>query len=698
MFIGTQYFRPPNPPMKDWERDLKLIKEQGLEIVRTWIYWCWVNPRPQKWVWDDYDRFMDMASKTELKVLVQLMIESAPEWLAKEYPEARFVDEYGHPIDLYAVDSHAIGGIPGLNIEHPEIRARAEEYYRKVVRRYKNHPALHSWDIWNEVEGKEISYDKYTQKKYQKYLKSKYKTIDKLNQKWGRSYQDFFEVPLAPICVYGDGFDRMDFEMFRKADWMKWRAEIVRTEDPNHPLVSHDAEHWYRHDHWQIVKHVDIWGTSCYKEDIYDNALCFTAVSSAAGSKPWWLSENTGGRTYNGVGQSLRTLEQLRRLLFLAFGYGAEGCIYWQWRPERYGQEATLFGLTKQDGQLTDRVGMVKEVCQMLSRHKDIFDNLNFPAFQVGLIWEPKGRFHDLLTTRYKEPERSLKELQGYFNTLIDLDYQPCICKTNALVESGIPEGMKLLIYPYPLVDNEQLAPVIKEWVKQGGTFVAGPRFGCYASDSYANETVPPSHWQDLFGVKDSDTYYPDEPMVEIIPIGQENNRGFRLIGDILLDEFKLKEARILGVREKRIAATINKFGKGISILLGSFFGRAIFAEKAEKAIAAKDGLSCLLDMFCGLAGVHREVRITNHCWIRPAYSGNGHIFFVYNPDNHNKTAWVNLIGIHQGTVQDLLNGKIVARLTSDEPFPVSLKANDARILLWQSEQHSRDYLHYIPE
>ena len=44
MLIGTQYYRPPNLRREDWERDLKLIKQHGLTLIRTWVYWSKVNP------------------------------------------------------------------------------------------------------------------------------------------------------------------------------------------------------------------------------------------------------------------------------------------------------------------------------------------------------------------------------------------------------------------------------------------------------------------------------------------------------------------------------------------------------------------------------------------------------------------------------------------------------------------------------
>lgn len=37
MFLGTQYYRQPNPPLQDWERDLDHIRRLGFKVVRLWI-------------------------------------------------------------------------------------------------------------------------------------------------------------------------------------------------------------------------------------------------------------------------------------------------------------------------------------------------------------------------------------------------------------------------------------------------------------------------------------------------------------------------------------------------------------------------------------------------------------------------------------------------------------------------------------
>ena len=94
-FIGTQYYRPPNPPKVFWASDLEEIRARGFKLVRTWLYWSQVNRRPGLWDYSSYDEFIELATGKGLKVLVQLVPESAPLWFVSEHPDAMYVKNDG---------------------------------------------------------------------------------------------------------------------------------------------------------------------------------------------------------------------------------------------------------------------------------------------------------------------------------------------------------------------------------------------------------------------------------------------------------------------------------------------------------------------------------------------------------------------------------------------------------------------------
>ena len=64
-FIGTQFYRHPNPPVEDWPRDLARIRDSGLKVVRTWLYWLRTNPKPGHWDFSDTDRLLFVSNTAE---------------------------------------------------------------------------------------------------------------------------------------------------------------------------------------------------------------------------------------------------------------------------------------------------------------------------------------------------------------------------------------------------------------------------------------------------------------------------------------------------------------------------------------------------------------------------------------------------------------------------------------------------------
>ncbi len=60
MFIlGTQYYRYPTPIEDDWRTDLRRIRRHGMTAVKFWLNWAHVQPTPDGFTFDTFDRLMD---------------------------------------------------------------------------------------------------------------------------------------------------------------------------------------------------------------------------------------------------------------------------------------------------------------------------------------------------------------------------------------------------------------------------------------------------------------------------------------------------------------------------------------------------------------------------------------------------------------------------------------------------------------
>ena len=181
MKLGTQYYRDPNPPEKFWRKDLETIAVAGFSFIGCWIPWRYVNPERNCWELDKYRRLFDLARKHKLGVRVQLVPESAPDWVVREHLDTLMINSLGQPVTLHAHPMLQLGGWPGLNPHHPVARKWIDDYFHRVVHCLKDHPAILTWNVWNEIQVHLISCDSHTQSAYWAWAERKYGGLHSYN-------------------------------------------------------------------------------------------------------------------------------------------------------------------------------------------------------------------------------------------------------------------------------------------------------------------------------------------------------------------------------------------------------------------------------------------------------------------------------------------------------------------------------------
>jgi len=123
---GAVYFRKSNPPEQDWERDHKTAAQVGMNMFRHWVLWSAVETAPGKYDWREYDRMMQLEAQNGIRAVLAEFVTSAPEWAWTQFPDARFEAQDGYRGVPEYSGSSATGGFPGLCLDNPKVRARAE--------------------------------------------------------------------------------------------------------------------------------------------------------------------------------------------------------------------------------------------------------------------------------------------------------------------------------------------------------------------------------------------------------------------------------------------------------------------------------------------------------------------------------------------------------------------------------------------
>ena len=187
---GAVYFRKSNPPREDWERDYAQAAADGMNMFRHWFLWGAIEVAPDVYDWSDYDRQMELAARNGIGTVIAEFSESVPEWFFHGNKDCFSVLRNGAQVPYTGLSGSCMTGgfVPGgLCLDNPKTLGYVEKFLRALANRYKGHPGLFGYDIWNECNySPDACFCDHTQKKFRAWLKDKYGSLKNLGAAWYR--------------------------------------------------------------------------------------------------------------------------------------------------------------------------------------------------------------------------------------------------------------------------------------------------------------------------------------------------------------------------------------------------------------------------------------------------------------------------------------------------------------------------------
>ncbi|MDO8589069.1 MAG: beta-galactosidase [Armatimonadota bacterium] len=669
---GTQYFREPNPPETEWEKDFERMAECKFNIVKIWAMWSWIHVGEDAFDFDHFDRMFELAEKHGLKLLINTILENAPYWLARKLPETLYETSTGTKFQLVARSNTPGGAWPGLCWDNEPVRERAERFLKAVAGRYRNSEALWGYDVWNEVffephghpgfEKARFCYCDASKQCFTDWLHDRYGDLDGLNGAWRRKYTSWDEVYPPPYRgPYPDWMDWLRFRIGRMRDQMRWRVATLRAVDDKRPMTSHGVAWSLDHmaemlvDDWDIAEEVDQWGLSTFPA--WQNMpasdhmrLLDIARSAATGAgKRFWQTELQGGPAANGLYRSfVPRATDTAFWNWTAFTCGADGLLYWQWRPEPLGPEAPGFGLCRVDGSPTDRTEAASWFAGFMNGHQEFLETEPV-AGDVAVLVLPESQLYNYVMEF--DASAYSQDAAGLYQALWDRNVVVDFVKIDRIGQ------YKLVYLPFPLCIERAHVEALKDYVSGGGTLISHACPAHFDDHGYCSFTIPGGGLDEVFGALEDETEF----VPSLVQAGREHPEVIWDSRPFPCAVYQEKLIAVGGEVRARFsdgcAAVIDSnYGGGKARLIGTFPGHA-YRTTGNQAAA---------ELICeGLAyaGVEPAVAVSDRQVKARLRTGPGGIFlWTLNAADDERTADISIAPRFGGIVSatDLKTGSSI--------------------------------------
>jgi beta-galactosidase len=642
-------------------------------------------------------------------------MDSAPHWVGERYPDSLFVSAGG---EVIVPESS-----PGYCRDHPAVRQADNAFYSALAARARRSRAFIGWDLWSEphvinwanptwIARPEFCFCKHTKARFREWLKKKYGAVANLNQAWYRRYSTWDQVEpgrMSTILSYTDYIDWKSFIVDKLGEDLKDRYDAVKRIAPESIVTSHAAgvglfaspHHWEgQSDDWTMAAQVDFYGTSFYPKhsafvdrDVPWRAALLDFTRSFGfdqNRRGFYVGELQGGFGTIALNVSPTvTPQDLRIWTWSALARGAKGINYYAWYPMSSGYESGGFGLNHLDGTITERAREAGAIARVVDRNQKLFLAARPPKAEVAVVYNPLAHFVGgrQRAAVYGGPQGEVVSIErdswlGIHRALFPLN----VPLNYVHIEHISPESLrpyKLVYFPYPLMIPERSAAILRAYVESGGALVSEARLAWNNERGAASDRIPGLGLWELMGCREVDIQTGDKGRTELRWSGTEIP-GMKP-GDTLPARWYEETLEPLGPRARTVAtfangapaAVASSFGKGRTLMLGSYLSAAYQTAPSESAARFFSGL-------LQWAGATPPVTAAGGLEVRILDAGTDRLVFVFNHSNRPVTGPVVLHAFRDARrAVDLMTDSPVdvSTHTGALSFEVSLPPGGIRVL-----------------
>jgi beta-galactosidase GanA len=638
--VGAVYHYFPWTPQEQLTQDLETIATTGINTINPIPSFelKFGNPEPD---FSKMDLILKNCHRLNLRVMPTVFWTGLlASWAASKWP-----DQFPPVLDVDQREQK-------LSFADPKVLDLIDHYSRITVERFRNHPSVIAYNIWDEPHmlGFTLQVGQGGAAKA-----DDNPPFDRWFEKWGLKkygsaaawFSQWNDVLLNPEY---QNFDRPLFYWYATGHILRRINTLVKSLDPVHPTRTHNVGsttvcqnvNIYTQDDWTMSKVVDQYGLSYYPDiparNVEDNpemlakkkalwdtpwttSLELTSAHDAAGGKPFVMPEvqtgpQTGFTRYGAEPGMIYDYSRIHMLAWQMAAHDAKGMYFWKWRPHLDDWQAFGRGLAAPDGSITDRAKAAGDAARVLNADPELFLESKPVQPEIAVVYDV---YTELKVSSQGRDWGSFpaRNMIGIYRELWGDQVRVNVLDARELTADSL-KPYKLTIFPFYLCLRKNVSDAIEAYVNSGGTVLADARFGIINPLDRGYEVNPGLGMAKLFGARRDGLVAGYAPWNIRVTDAKGALKGAtlpdRVTGRVFREDLQLEkgsEGTVAAVFEetKTPAIVVKRTGSGQSMLLGFSLGISLMEDKGQDL---DSGAAALLKAVWQSAGVTPPIQISS--------------------------------------------------------------------------------------
>ncbi|MCI0394167.1 MAG: beta-galactosidase [Chloroflexi bacterium] len=623
-YFGVDYY-PEQWPEERWPEDARLMAGAGFNVVRLAEFaWARLEPQAGRYDFDWLDRAIAILAGQGMRVVLGTPTASPPPWLMTGQPELFRVREDGRRVTY--------GNRREYCPNHPLYHDYTRGIVTSMATHYGAHPAVIGWQIDNEFGDR--CYCPVCAHAFQQWLRSRYQSLDELNQQWGtmfwsHRYGDWAEIPV-PLTTGGSPNPGLALDFYRFVSdsyvaYQQMQIDILRRHCPGHFITHNFMGFKYdRLNYYDLARNLDLVAWDNYQRmqwqmqaevDPSQGALAADTMRGLKRQNFWVMEQQAGPGGWEIVSVPPRPGE-LRLWAYQSIAHGADAILFFRWRTARFGTEQYWHGLLDHDGRPSRRYEEIKRMGAEIKRAGGhIYGATVRPAVALLLSYDARFAFQiQQNNPQFYYPDHLHQLYRAFYQRHVPLDVAAPAADLSAY---------RLVLAPALHLVSETVADNLSRFVQAGGVLVLTSRSGVKDEANAVVNRPLPGLLAELSGVE----------VDEYVSLAAESRNGLEFLlpelatahppeATIWCDVLKPNGATVVARYTRdyyagKPAITLNQFGQGKVVYIGTLGNGPIYETLAGWLLS--------------LAGVRRLLAAAAGVEVTERWQGERRLLFVLN-------------------------------------------------------------------